>query len=1108
MRFLTGRHWMGLPLLVALAVAILGLAGPADAQGLYGSIVGNVVDTSQAAVPGAQVTAINQDTNLARETTSGGTGSYSFPNLLEGTYTIRVSLQGFREYVEEGIPVTPNTVARVDVVLAVGALTETVTVQSERTLLQTDSGDLKSELDAEEIEELPLGNYRNYQKLLDLVPGTTPAAFQNAITDTPERALSTNVNGLNRNNNNQRLDGATNVYIWLPHHAVYIAPSETVETVNISTASFDAEQGMAGGAAVTVATKSGTNEFHGSGTFLFENESLRARNWANADEKPKTDRKIGAVTLGGPIIKDKLFFFGGWEGHYTKNPSTLTNTVPTAAMRAGDFSAFDTTIYDPLTGNLADGSGRTPFANNIIPADRMDPIAQQFQALLPLPNLPGVSNNYTDTGIVSFDRDNYDFKVNWNISNALQIWGKYSRMDATVYSDMWLGNPPDGGAGGAGFGSGSGDGNTKVQLGTFGVTYTLSPTLVWDLTLATARFDQTCLPPDYGINYGLDVFGIPGTNGAGGGGGDIRYSGMPHINISNYVDFGGVDGWTPLFRNDRSYNFSTNASWIKESHDIRFGLDIVKLELNHWQPELGNPRGRFDFTGAGTAQGPTGSPDQFNSYAQFLLGRTTSLNKSIQAEVNTGREWQIGVYFRDRWQVNRKLTLNLGVRFEHYPLMTREDRGIERYDEMTNQVLLGGLGGVPKDLGLQPTYPKVLPRVGFAYRLTEDDVVRGGYGITVSPMPMSRPLRGFYPAVPASTFVSPVNEYVGFGTFADGIPLLARPDISGGSVELPLEASMNSPGTAGDLKLRRGYIQSWNVLYERRLPWDASLSLGYVGTKTTDALGFLNFNSAGAGEGADGQILYQRFGRTGNTGRFDGQYKTQYHSLQVALNKPMARGLFLKAAYTWSKAKNEVDDEGWANPMWQHPSVLDRNYALAGYDRTHVFQLGWVWEMPFGRDSDSALAGLVKDWSINGIFSAFSGTPFSVGSDSASVNAPGNSQVADLVGTPNKLGGVGPGDPYYDTSAWAPVTEVRFGNSERNSVRGPGWWNIDLGIFRRIALGPKVNLELRAEGFNLTNTPHFSNPNTSVNSSSFMIISSTSTNSPERQFRLGARLSF
>src|SRR5262245_39659026 len=362
----------GLAFVAVFAAALLALAGSAQAQVLYGSVVGTVADSTHAAVPGATVTIINVKNNLAREATTRSDGSYSFVNVIPGDYNVRVVLAGFKEFQRSAVPVSANTVARVDVGLEVGGVNEVVTVEGVGALLQTDKGDLHAELKSQELTNLPLGNYRNYQSLLNLVPGTTPAGFQNAITDTPARALTTNVNGTARNNNNTRLDGASNIYIRLRHHAVYVAPAETVDTVNIATASFDAEQGMAGGAAVTVLTKSGTNEFHGSGFLLHEDDSLRARNWANSGDKPDTKRNIGGATFGGPIIKNKLFFFGGWEGHYLTSPSTRTGTIPTAAMRSGDFSAFGTTIYDPATGN-ADGSGRTPFPNNIIPADRINP---------------------------------------------------------------------------------------------------------------------------------------------------------------------------------------------------------------------------------------------------------------------------------------------------------------------------------------------------------------------------------------------------------------------------------------------------------------------------------------------------------------------------------------------------------------------------------------------------------------------------------------------------------------------------------------------------------------------------------------------------------------
>jgi len=243
-----------------------------------------------------------------------------------------------------------------------------------------------------------------------------------------------------------------------------------------------------------------------------------------------------------------------------------------------------------------------------------------------------------------------------------------------------------------------------------------------------------------------------------------------------------------------------------------------------------------------------------------------------------------------------------------------------------------------------------------------------------------------------------------------------------------------------------------------------------VGTKTVNQLGFLDINASGAGEGQDGQPLYQQWSRTGTTYRFDGWLDSNYHSLQVALNKPFSKGLFVKAAYTWSKAMNRTDDEGWSNVDWNSADLQSKNYGAAGFDRAHIFQLGFLADLPFGKDGSGPLNAIVKDWTLNGMFGAFTGTPFTVTASGASVNARANAQTADLVGTPNKTGGIGADNPYYDTSAWARITEVRFGNTGRNTVRGPGWWNIDLSLFRRFPLGPKFNLEARVEAFNLTNT--------------------------------------
>jgi hypothetical protein len=1086
----------------ALALAFLALAGPASAQVLYGSLVGRVSDTSQAVVPAAQVIAIHQATNLARETTTSPDGTYRFVNVPPGAHTVRVVLKGFRESVQTDVPVSANTVTRVDVTLEVGAITEAITVRSEQTLLQADTGDLHAELESEEITTLPLGNYRSYQTLLTLVPGTTTPSFSTWTTsanmDIPSAPLSLNVNGTAHNNNNTRLDGASNINIFRAGWTVYTAPAETIHTVNVSTSNFDAEQGIAGGSAITVLTKSGSNEFHGSAVVLHENEDLRARHFFSLPDEDKIDTSLfmGGVTLGGPVIRDKLFFFGSWEGVYETKSWTRTGTVATEAMRRGDFSAFGTTIYDPATGN-PDGTGRTPFPGNIIPPDRISPIAAEIQSWVPLPNRDRAFANYTATGPEEMDRNSFDFKLNYNLTNAAQIWAKYSQMNAVVDAPYFLGD-----AGPSGFGFGAGNSDTRVRLVTLGTTWTLSPHLVLDATVGMTRMDQEVLQPDYGTHIGTDVLGIPGTNGDGGANGDIRTSGSPWFQMSGFTRLGGGQTWTPIFRNDRTYNLTTNVTYVKGPHEVRFGADVVRMELNHWQPENGfGPRGGFYIDGGATALAPRSSPDPFNACAQFMLGLTRGTGKSLQHELMTGREWQLGLYVRDRWQVTRNLTLNLGLRFEHYPLMRRADRGIEYYDDTTNRVLLGGRGGNPEDLGIEVRYPRFLPRVGFAWRLEEANVIRGGYGITVKPMPFSRPLRGWYPLEVNHVFFDP-NPYVPFGTLEDGIPLFYGPDLDTGVVDLPTNAIMASPYQD---RINRGYIQSWNLTYERRLPWDMSLATSYVGTLTTHQLGFRDINAAEPGEGVAGMPLFQRFGRPVETLRFDGWLSANYHSLQVALNKPFSRGFFIKGAYTWSKAMNRTDEDGWSYVHWNHPSVQYKNYGPALYDRTHVFQLAFVAELPFGRGGSGVLDAIVRDWVLNGVGSAFTGTPFTVRAPGASFPSPGNMQTADLVGTPTRLGGIGADDPYYDPSAWAPITEERFGNTGRNTVRGPGWWNIDLGLFRRFPVG-RATLEARVEAFNLTNTPHFDNPRDFVGRPGFMTI--TSARPDERQIRLGLRFSF
>jgi hypothetical protein len=1154
---------------LATSLLVVGHARTASAQVLYGSIVGILTDETGAVVPKAAVTVTNTSTGLSREASTDNAGYYSIPNLPEGTYDLSVSATGFRPYTQKGINVPISAVTRINAIIQVGAVTEQVTVEAATAALQTTKSDVSVNLDPKAIENLPLSGYRNYQSLINLVPGATPARYQNAVTDTPGRALSTNVNGQERGANNTRVDGSADILVTMPHHAVYVPPVESIQQVSVSTNNFDAEQGMTGGAAVTVVTKAGTNEFRGSVFGMHDNSALRAFTWdenrAGITEKPKGRRNIDGGSLGGPIKKDKFFFFADWEGTFERVAFSPRFSVPTADFRTGNFSRtlganilsasgspimIPTTeggsvplregmIFDPFSGNL-DGTGRSVFSSggqiNVIPQARLNGPTQKLLNLVPLPNLPGDSDNFFNSGNQPLNRNNVDAKINWNRNERHQLWFKYSVMDALVKGEFGLGQ-----AGGDCLcGGGLGAGHTLVQIGGMGQTYTVSPNFLIDGTFGWTRFGQNVTPPDLGTNFGLDVLGIPGTNGP-----DPRESGMPPFYISGYSDLGNNEGWNPLYRNDQSYTFNTNASWMKGTHDVRFGFDFVHHLMNHWQPELGEgPRGAFHFDSGVTAlnpealegevgfQGDTPSfENDWNGLAGFLLGTPTASGKSSQFIKMNSFENQYATFIRDRWRAKPNLTVDLGLRWELYPNRWRSGGlGIESYDPTTNEALIGGRGGIPQDNGVGYSKKLFAPRLGFAWQVTDNTVLRSGYGITYASHPWgAQALRGWFPLTVVAAFdgvngFQPVTTSPGYVAAGVpnaplgptvGIPSICCPDISTGRVPLPLVAETGYP-VANQL-LHRGYIQSWNLVVERKLPADLVASLGYVGSKSVRGFAFLDINASQIpGSGDEGRPLFEKFGRTTATREWDGRTSSIYHSLQASLNRRFSNGVLIKAAYTFSKAIDEAAYSDWTEFLWNASSEFDRNRALASHDIPHNFQFAFVYELPFGATKKWATSGassaILGGWQLNGLFAAYSGRPFTLTASDSSLNMPGNQQTPDQIKeNVETFGKVGDDGTWFDTSAFARVTEVRFGNVGRNTMRGPGVVNLDASLFRTFQITGRADLQFRAEAFNVTNTPHFANPNGNVNSANFGRVLSTQTADAmgrSRAFRFGLRLGF
>ncbi len=1074
------------------AVLLFGLAAPsADAQVLYGSLNGLVTDQSGATIPGAEVNATNTQTGQVLTATTDAGGRYSFVNIQAGRYDVKFAAQGFRTLTQTGIQVNVNTVTRTDIQMELGQVTETITVEAAAATLQTEKADTGAEITSSAITQMPLPGFRNYQSLINLVPGATPARFQNSILDTPARALTTNVNGTNRNNNVTRIDGAASINVWLPHHAGYIAPAETLETVNITTGSGDAEQGLSGGASTTVVTKSGTNDLHGVAFMFHDNQHLKARNYFSST-KPVSNYNNFGGTIGGPVIKNKLFYFFSYDKTTQRVAAVRTgDSVPTADQRAGDFSAYDSTIFDPLTGN-PDGTGRLPFANNMIPSDRIDPIALKVQAYYPLPNQPGTTSNFHSAGAPPFARQYIDLKVNHNWTEKYSAWGKFGNMHAPVTGYAIFGD-----GGGPAPGGDPGHGNTKVNLVTLGHTYTFSPTFLYDGVAGFERQDQTVTPQDFGKDFDL---GIPGI-----GGPDPRQKGFPNIN-PGYTGFGSP-GWQPLERVEENWTTSQNFTWIKGAHQIRFGVDGILLKLSHWQPELGGgPRGVIDFDGDITSLNGGASPTQYNTYAAFLLGQSSHMAKSLQYVLATGREWQFAGYVTDRYQVSPKLTVNVGLRYEYFPLITRAaGKGIERYDPQTNLMYLGGRGDVPVNAGITVSKAQFSPRLGIAYRLNDKTVIRTGYGLNYDPMPFSRPLRGMYPITVSLDF-NRDNSFELFRSLQDGIPPVNGPDLSSGVIPVPLDALLRSPWKG---QLDRGYIQSWNFTVERKLPADIIASVGYVGTNSIGMLGDRDINASDIGQGNGNRPYVALTGRRTSINMWDSYLNANYNSLQMAINRSFTKGLALKGAYTYSKAINMTDDDGWAGVTWNSDQYFNRNRARAAYDQTHMFQMGFVYDLPMGPGKNVASNGLASQvlggWQVSGILAMFTGRVFTVGSSSSSLNAAGNGQTADQVGQVTKIGGFGPGQVYYDPSAFAPVSDPRFGTTGRNILNNPGVGNLDLSFMKNFSIKEKVTAQFRAEFFNFTNSPQFGGVSSSASSSNFMQITSAS---GERNIRFGLRFSF
>ena len=1110
-----------LALVLLTAIAIVTGSQRASAQVLYGSLVGNVTDPNGAVVPNAAVAATNQATGVVKTATTDQTGVYQFINLEPGTYTVKISVSGFKTYERRDLAVSLNSVTRADATLEVGSIEQSVTISGEAPPLQTDRAETRAEVTVAELENLPVPIGRNYQQLYRTLPGFSPPFNSHSIPSNPSRSLEFHVNGTSDDQNNTRIDGVSSTTVQLPHIVSYIPALESIQEVNVVTSSFDAEQGLAGGAAINVQIKSGTNQVHGSGFEYHSNQHLKA--WpeevpSGQSNKPKLVYNQLGGTVGGPIKKDKLFYFLSYEGTFDHRNVQRKVTVPTDAMRAGDFSQFlpSIVIYNPYANNsgtaLADPSQRVPISApgdprcntatnpsclNIIPRSLLNTpsaiIAQKINALWPEPNLPGLSNNYFASGGFAFNRDTLDTKFNWNISNKLNVFGRFSFLHYTDFTPTVFGaalqGRPIGGS------SNPGNGHGETYSTTIGGTYTFTPSFVMDAYFGFTKQGTISEQVGLGKNVGLDVLGIPGTNGT-----RKFESGWPEFQFnggtSDFAVAGNDTNFMPYYRHDPQYQYVVNFNWNHGAHNVRFGSDIYRQGLNQTQAEwIGGgsffgSQGGFDFGRFTTALckdpacSSSTSTNRANSYASFLLGVADQASKSLQfPDTYHIRSMLYSAYVRDRWNVTPKLTLNYGLRWEYFPYPTRSDRGLERYDPTTNQVLICGVGSVPGNCGVEISKKRFSPRLGIAWRPANTFVVRAGYGLTNDPYEGMELLRNNYPIMEPFG-IQPPNKYTAATTLAQGLPSLpSAPGLGNGMINLPLDV-----GFEGYPKnLDRGYIQSWNVTIQKELGWGFTAQAGYVATRSVRQLGFININASQVPyTNTDTEPLFQKWGRTAATTFLEPLGTGHYDSLQTSLQRRFSAGLQLGVNYTYGKAINLVDASS-GTPNIQAVNYLSMNRAVTGYDLTHNVAITNIWELPFGRGkkwaaSKGLVTPVVSGWQINNVISVFSGAPFNVWGD-CDAGWPGNSPtMTNIFGTPKKLGGKGSSNYWYDPSAFGETYNPNspgdcatgtLGNSGFNNLRGPGLFNWDFGLFRDFAVTERVHIQFRGEAFNFTNTPHF-----------------------------------
>ena len=1109
------------PLFVALYLVML---QPASFAQTSAGITGTVTDSSGALMPGARVTLTSTDTGAERTVTTNESGIYEFTALQPGGYKLNVARQGFAQETREGIRLEVNQTATLDVSMRPGTVSENIEVTAAAQALEASTSQVGQVIESRAVSDLPL-NGRNFAQLAILGTGVVGVGFGPSGTigsgtrpDDPRPGAELMSNGNREMSNNYLLDGVDDNF----RRNALITLRPTVEDIlefKIQTNLFGAEQGRNSGATVDVVTKSGTNSFHGSAFELLRNNDFDARNFFNAvgTRQPEYHQNQFGGSLGGPIIHNKFFFFGDYEG-FRKLQGTATdvNTVPTAAERQGNFSGIPQAIYNPASlvaaPGTASGFTRQPFAGNIIPVSAFDPVTSRVIQAYPLPSSSALTNNQFTNPVLGQNYDQGDGRVDWNLSTKDTIFGRFSRQDTVTNTPSTFGfrNVP-------GLSVPVNLGNSTTYAGTASMsnynsvlawTHLFGPAFLMDARMGYSRFamrnvDATApsSPPGLG-----QLLGVPNSNQ------EPESLGFPIFSISGYTGIGGPAS-IPTIRYENTFNPVVNFTKTIERHTLKWGVNIVRRQIIDFQDNSGNGQFTFDstFTDNPNSPGNTG-----NAMASFLLGVPGSITQAFQLVWAGTRVLELGAFVADDYKVTKRLTLNLGLRWEYLPPPVEVANRYANFDTQTGKVLIAGYNSGP-NVGINAQYKLFAPRFGFAYQANNKTVVRGGFGLFYNAAGNGGALYRLHRQLPFGATTTPlVNELsTTYTTVSQGLP--PNPTLNVASI------ANNPTGTWYSIpsNYRNGYAEQFNFGIERELPFDIVVKAFYLGNLGRDLDFTYNINQPVPGPGPLGprEMLYAIApGVVGdNYAATDGL--SAYHSLQVTVQKRYSAGLSLLSAYTYSHSIDDVplqEGGGADGPIPQDPRYRFLDFASSSFDIRHRFTQTVNYYLPFGTGKHFSLGKswankAFGDWQVNLILTAQTGLPFTPVLANSTTNTGTSSR-------PNVISGVNASLPnpaindWFNTSfnvpgaVWATPAQYTYGDAGRNILRGPGRFNADFSIFKIFAITERIRLEFRGELFNVLNHPQFDLPAATIGQAGVGTI--TNTVGTPRDIQLGLRLAF